>query len=492
MRKALIFLLLIFIIFMITNCEYFKQLTEQELLEIGGINDSPDFGLTIINPTNNMTVAGTKTILAVATSESLSKIELYIDGIYINETIENEYEYSWNTIPEADGNHTIRFRAFDALNNMQEKMITVNINNSAGVDITAPSAGISFPANSSNIIGNTLLISNCTDASGINKVCFYVNSAYAGYISTGTGRYWLNTGNYTNGSKTIMIRAFDNAGNMGTASITATVSNVNNDKNYMQSVPNETFTIGWSGLSNNTASVTVSAFYMGKYEITQGFWNTVYTWATSHSYLFNRGSFGSSNYYNYPVWQINWYDAVKFCNALSEMNGLTPCYYTDTGFTAVYRSGNVDISNTMVNWNANGYRLPAEAEWECAARYIDGTTWRAGDKYSGSDIADEVAWYEENTGGTVQQTVGLKNPNQLNIYDMTGNQWEWCWDWYTANYTAGTDPIGPTTGTERTIRGGCAIVSLLFYSDYLKVSHRKLVVPSDDDGTYGFRIVRKP
>jgi len=487
MRKAIIFMISVFIIFMITDCEYFRLLTEEELFDIAGVKDS--FGLAIINPADGMTVAGTKTVVGTVTNNNISKIELYIDGFYITQDIESPYEFSWDTTGAGNGSHSIRLRAFDSLNMMEEKSISVTVNNNAGeVDIIAPTAGISFPANGSNIIGNTLLISNCTDASGISGVYIYIDDNYYGFLSSGTGRLWLNTGNYSNGSKTAMIRAFDTAGNMGTASITVTVSNVNNDKNYMQSVPNETFTIGWSGITSNTASVTVSIFYMAKYEMTQGLWNTVYTWAITKGYVFNRSSYGTSQP-SYPIYTLNWYDAVRFCNALSEMNGLTPCYYTDTGFTTVYRTGDVDINNTMVNWSANGYRLPTEAEWECAARYIDGTIWRDGDKFSGSDNIDEVGWYLDKSDDAIVHPVGQKNSNQVGIYDMSGNKHELCWDWFTSTYSGGTNPLGTDTSSGYRVRRGGAGFNPL---DALRVSYRQNTEPNLADGSYAFRVVRRP
>ena len=119
--------------------------------------------------------------------------------------------------------------------------------------------------------------------------------------------------------------------------------------------------------------VSVSGFYMDTNLVTYALWTNVYQWATSHGYSFDDAgsSYGGYNYSKgptHPVHLVNWYDAVKWCNARSEMQSLTPCYYTSSAQTTVYRSGDINVSNAWVNWSASGYRLPTEAEWEKAAR----------------------------------------------------------------------------------------------------------------------------
>jgi formylglycine-generating enzyme required for sulfatase activity len=148
-----------------------------------------------------------------------------------------------------------------------------------------------------------------------------------------------------------------------------------------------------------------------------------------------------------PVSGVNWYDAVKYCNWLSEKEGLTPCY-------------NVKGKLTECDFSADGYRLPTEAEWEYAAR---GGHKSQGYEYAGSNSVDDVGWYEGNSGGQTHP-VGQKQPNELGLYDMSGNMWEWCWDWYGQDYYASSpasDPTGPSSGTgvyiadaDRARRGG--------------------------------------
>jgi sulfatase modifying factor 1 len=179
-----------------------------------------------------------------------------------------------------------------------------------------------------------------------------------------------------------------------------------------------------------------------------------------------------------PVSGVDWYDAVAYCNWLSEKEGLTPCY-------------DVKGRLTQCDFSVNGYRLPTEAEWEYAAR---GGPKSQGYEYAGSDNVDTVGWYEGNSGGQTHP-VGQKQPNELGLYDMTGNMWEWCWDWYGEDYYASSpasDPTGPSSGTgphisdvERARRSG----NYRENSDCLRVAYR-----SADGASYpgdnGFRLVR--
>ena len=150
---------------------------------------------------------------------------------------------------------------------------------------------------------------------------------------------------------------------------------------------------------------------------------------------------------------INWYEAIDFCNKLSEIKGLKAYYSIDKNAKDPNnKNSEHDKLRYLVtiNKNANGFRLPTEAEWEFAAR---GGTLSKGYKYAGSDNIDEVAWYEKNSRKT--QPVGQLKQNELGIYDMSGNVWEWCHDWY-ADYGAEdvNNPQGAETGSLRVYRGG--------------------------------------
>ena len=173
-----------------------------------------------------------------------------------------------------------------------------------------------------------------------------------------------------------------------------------------------------------------------------------------------------------PVETVSWLDAVAYCNALSVKEKLAPCY---------------QINGTTVGWadgvKCTGYRLPTEAEWEYAANPV--TPPRT--VYAGSDTVDGVAWHSGNAGGTTH-AVKTKTANGRGLYDLSGNVWEWVWDFYQGNYEAlpATDPIGPSTGAYRVIRGG----SWSGTASYARVAERSYDAPTFRYSTLGFRFVR--
>ena len=179
-------------------------------------------------------------------------------------------------------------------------------------------------------------------------------------------------------------------------------------------------------------TVTLSAFYIGKNEVTKELWDEVYTWAKSNGYNDFSVFFNNGKPSNHPVTSISWFDAVKWCNARSQKEGLIPCY-TVNG--SVMKNG---TTAPTMNWTANGYRLPTEAEWEKAARGgVSGKRF----PWGGDTISHDQANYRSNTGffhpiyssntvGPYTSPIGSFAENGYGLNDMAGNVWEWCWDWY--------------------------------------------------------------
>ncbi len=170
--------------------------------------------------------------------------------------------------------------------------------------------------------------------------------------------------------------------------------------------------------SSQLAGTVVETFQIHSYEVTWGEWQAVSAWGAANGYDLQGVGEGSSA--QHPVQKVSWLDAVKWCNAKSEREGLEPVYEVAG---AVYRTGQIEPS---VNGQSDGYRLPSQAEWEWAAR---GGLSSGGFTYSGSNDLRAVAWFAGNTSDG-PKPVGTKQANELGIHDMTGNVWEWCQDIY--------------------------------------------------------------
>jgi formylglycine-generating enzyme required for sulfatase activity len=211
--------------------------------------------------------------------------------------------------------------------------------------------------------------------------------------------------------------------------------------------------------------VTVKPFLISESEVTQ----ELYTAVMNQNPSYFKGT-------DLPVENISWFEAVLFCNTLSELNGLAPAY---------------TIEGELVTWNrdSKGFRLPTEAEWEYAARGGQGGAGteileKAG--YSGGTVVGDIGWFSGNASRR-SQPVKNKLPNELDIYDMSGNVWEWCWDWYD-DYPSDPvyDPIGSPSGKNRVFRGGAWVTPV----NQLRVTFRVGNPPATKAYSVGFRIAQ--
>jgi len=237
-------------------------------------------------------------------------------------------------------------------------------------------------------------------------------------------------------------------------------------------IPGGTFTIGSPESEPERRSdevqrqVTISSFYMGMYPVTQKEYEEVM--GTNPSNF--RGD-------NLPVEMVSWFNAIEYCNRRSLLEGLTPAYIVD---------------GTNVTWNkdANGYRLPTEAEWEYACRAGTTTPFNTGENITTDQANYNGTPYNNNVRGDDRRRttpVGTFAANLWGLFDKHGNVWEWCWDWY-GRYAAGdqTDPIGPATGSNRVLRGG----SWYNGGQIIRSAYRGAHTPSHRFSNGGFRLAR--
>ncbi|GHV96065.1 hypothetical protein AGMMS50293_23850 [Spirochaetia bacterium] len=245
--------------------------------------------------------------------------------------------------------------------------------------------------------------------------------------------------------------------------------------------------------------VTLSAFKMSKHEVTQAQWEAVMGEGTNPSWFTTSTDF--------PVEQVSWYDAIVFCNKLSLLAGLDPVYsvsgitdWAGLNYSSIFTSNDIDWDAAVMDRSKSGYRLPTEAEWEYACRAGTSTRFWSGDdeltlegKANVADLTGQESdpyWTEIvniRDGYAKVAPVGTFAANSWGLYDMHGNVWEWCWDWYGA-YGAGPDanPTGADFNILRVYRGGS-----WFSSGWiLRSAQRDGISPSSRYGDIGFRLVR--
>ena len=243
--------------------------------------------------------------------------------------------------------------------------------------------------------------------------------------------------------------------------------------------------------NNKPHTVSLSAYFIGETEVTQELWQAVMGTNPSEFQGAGKEPASGETQGNRPVEKVNWYHAIAFCNKLSIACKLEPCYRVTVGgnqidfatleYNAIPTSNNADWNKAVLDMSKKGFRLPTEAEWEWAAK--GGKDY----KWAGTDTESELknyAWYNANSGNKTHE-VKKKLANGYGLYDMSGNVWEWCWDWHSSTTPAGgQDPAGVPSGSRRVRRGG----SWFYSAGDAARAYRDDHEPESRNGKLGFRL----
>lgn len=257
------------------------------------------------------------------------------------------------------------------------------------------------------------------------------------------------------------------------------------------------FTMGQDDISYNDEypprTVTISkSFYFGKYEVTQEQYSKII--GVNPSYYIPTRSYADTT--KQPVDSVNWYDAIRFCNKLSQQQGFTCCYTNQGHYTEIN-----DKDIVSCNWEAEGFRLPTEAEWEYVCKSGQNVKYSWGDEAGVATIKEncwylyncnDVYWFEPHALKPGTQKVGTKKPTSWGIYDINGNVTEWCWDFYDSHYYSVAPTVDPRGSNDintssRICRGG----ALSKLEPYLRATDRNSYLPYANGAPFnGFRVVR--
>jgi len=436
---------------------------------------------------NNVTV----NVDATDTDGTIAEVRFYFDGNGLDADTNFPYSYSIPTGSYNEGAHTIKATAKD--NDGAETSSQINITLTTGIT-PPPTPTLVSPTNGSTVEDLTPTF-DWSDATGATSYTILVdnNSTFASpeINQSPTISIYTPGSNLTAGTYYWKVLATNEAGSSSYSTVWEVfVINGSTPSGFVY-VQGGTFTMGDHFSESDSEdelplhSVTLSDYHIGATEVTQKEWTDI------------MGSNPASGYGlgdTYPVYYVSWYEIIKYCNLRSIAEGLTPVYTISSStdpavWGTVPTSTNTTWNAAICNWSANGYRLPSEAEWEYASR---GGIHNADNlRYSGCNLETDLtnyAWYSANSGSSTHP-VGTKLPNQLGLYDMSGNLCEWCWDWY-GSYTSDsvTNPYGTTTGSYRVGRGGVWYAIAL----HCRVVDRFYSFPYYSNFPLGFRLSRTP